>query len=456
MAETRPDSGAAAPETTPARESFGQSLRRRLFSNRFPLGVAVALFAGLFAAGILSFPVALACMAAMTAVSGFAPVRSARERRSDLRFRAFDGRDQARSRAVMDSLPDPLIALDGRGMVRAVNKACLRFFGDTVQPGSSVLLRFRSPELLSMINEALAGGTPKPVEVLERYPIERWYEAVVVRLPDEAAGDAPYLLHFRDLSEARRIDRMRTDFIANASHELRTPLASLSGFIETLSGPARDDAAARDRFLSIMHEQTDRMSRLIDDLLSLSRLETAFGRTDFAPVDVAEVLRHVCGALAPTAAEMEVVVNQDFAAIDRADCRVWGSRDELIQVFTNLMENAIRYGAIGGRIDVSGERALVSGVDSIRVTVRDYGPGIAEEHIPRLTERFYRVDVESSRAKKGTGLGLAIVKHILTRHTGRLSVTSRVGEGASFIVTIPAWIEKLTEDEGKRENETNS
>lgn len=455
MSEAKPDSGHSASGIRPPRESFGQSMRRRLFSNRFPLGVAIALFAGLASAGVLSFPLALACMAVMTAVGAFGPVRSARERRIDLRARATDSRDLARSRAVMDSLPDPLIVLDTRGMVRAVNKACRRFFGDTIQPGSSVLLRFRSPELLSMINKALAGEAAEPIEVLERYPIERWYEAVVVRLPEEAAGDAPYLLHFRDLSEARRIDRMRTDFIANASHELRTPLASLSGFIETLSGPARDDAAARDRFLPIMHEQTDRMSRLIDDLLSLSRLETAFGRTDFEPVDVADVLRHVCGALAPTAAETKVVINQDFAAIDRRDCRVWGSPDELIQVFTNLMENAIRYGAIGGRIDVVGERVPVSGVDSIRVTVRDYGPGIAEEHIPRLTERFYRVDVESSRAKKGTGLGLAIVKHILTRHTGRLSVTSRVGEGASFIVTIPAWIEQSAEDEEKSSTESD-
>lgn len=454
MSEVPPDSDSAASEVRPAGENAVQGMRRRLFSNRFPLGVAAALFAGLATAGVLSFPLALACIAAMMAVGAFAPVRSARERRIELRARASDSRDLARSRAVMDSLPDPLIVLDTRGMVRAVNKACRRFFGDTIQPGSSVLLRFRSPELRSMVNDALAGGTPAPVEVLERYPIERWYEAVVVRLPDEAAGDAPYLLHFRDLSEARRIDRMRTDFIANASHELRTPLASLSGFIETLSGPARDDAAARDKFLAIMHEQTDRMSRLIDDLLSLSRLETAFGRTDFEPVDVAEVLRHVCGALAPTAAETEVVINQDFAAIDRPDCRVWGSPDELIQVFTNLMENAIRYGAIGGRIDVTGERLSVSDVDSVRVTVRDYGPGIAEEHIPRLTERFYRVDVESSRAKKGTGLGLAIVKHILTRHTGRLSVTSRVGEGASFIVTIPVWIEKPADDEAENGSET--
>jgi two-component system phosphate regulon sensor histidine kinase PhoR len=443
--------GGAGP---PARERFLQAVSRRLFSNRFPLAAAVFLFAGLYLAGSLSLAIALACVAAMVAVSVFAPVRSARERRIAMQAYVSGSRDLARSEAIMDSLPDPLIMLDQHATIRAFNAACRRFFGDTIQPGSSALLRFRSPELVALINEALAGGSPRPVEVLERYPIERWFEAAILRLPADVAGDAPFLLHFRDLSETRRIDRMRSDFIANASHELRTPLASLSGFIETLAGPAREDAAARDRFLAIMQEQSDRMSRLIDDLLSLSRLETAFGRSDFEPVDIAEVLNHVCGALEPAAAEAEVVINREFSAVDRPDCRVWGSRDELIQVFTNLMENAIRYGAIGGRVDVRGERAPVSGVDSIRITIRDYGPGIAEKHIPRLTERFYRVDVESSRAKKGTGLGLAIVKHILTRHSGRLSVDSRVGEGASFVVTIPAWLEESGAQ--KQENKQRS
>ncbi|WP_193177300.1 ATP-binding protein [Oricola nitratireducens] len=451
MTETHPRrDDAAGPAASPVEETFARGLRRRLFSNRFPLAAALLLFGVFFVAGYLPGPVAVASMAAMAAISAFAPVRSALERRSAEAARASTPRGVVRAETVMDNLPNPLMLLDARGTIQTVNKACRRFFGDSIEPGSSVLLRFRSPELLSMVNEALAGGTPGPAEVLERYPIERWFEATIVRLPADAS-DAPFLLHFRDLSEVRRIDRMRSDFIANASHELRTPLASLNGFIETLSGPARDDAAARDRFLAIMKEQADRMSRLIDDLLSLSRLETAFGRTDFEPVDVADVLRAVSTALAPTAAEASVTISEDVEAIDTPDCRVWGSRDELIQVFTNLMENAIRYGAIGGRIDIVAERTPVSGVDSVRVTVRDYGPGIAEEHIPRLTERFYRVDVESSRSKKGTGLGLAIVKHILTRHTGRLSVTSQVGEGASFVVTIPVWAEKAS-----AENEENT
>ena len=438
MVEDSPAAGGPQDE----REGFLHALRRRLFSNRFPLGGSLLLFTALAASGLLHWSVAFTCMAAMWAISMFAPVRSSKERRAELSHRSTVEMDVARTRVVIDSLPNPVMLLDRRGTIWQVNRACGRYFGDTLEQGASVLLRFRSPELLSMINEALAGGAPRPVEVVERYPIERWFEATVVGLPAEAMGEASFLLHFRDLSEIRRIDRMRSDFIANASHELRTPLASLSGFIETLSGPARNDAAARDRFFPIMKEQADRMSRLIDDLLSLSRLETALANTEFEPVDIVEVLRHVRASLTPTAGEAGVELIEDFSGVDAEDCRVWGSRDELIQVFSNLIENAIRYAATGKQIDILGERLPVSGVDSIRVTIRDYGPGIEEDHIPRLTERFYRVDVESSRAKKGTGLGLAIVKHILTRHVGRLSITSAVGKGASFIVTIPAWSEK--------------
>ncbi|WP_370319549.1 ATP-binding protein [Oricola sp.] len=438
MVEDPPADGGPQDE----REGFLHALKRRLFSNRFPLGGSLLLFTALAASGLLHWSVAFTCMAAMWAISMFAPVRSSKERRAELSHRSTVEMDVARTRVVIDSLPNPVMLLDRRGTIWQVNRACGRYFGDTLEQGASALLRFRSPELLSMINEALAGGAPRPVEVVERYPIERWFEATVVGLPAEAMGEASFLLHFRDLSEIRRIDRMRSDFIANASHELRTPLASLSGFIETLSGPARNDAAARDRFFPIMKEQTDRMSRLIDDLLSLSRLETALANTEFEPVDIVEVLRHVRASLTPTAGEAGVELIEDFSGVDAEDCRVWGSRDELIQVFSNLIENAIRYAATGKQIDILGERLPVSGVDSIRVTIRDYGPGIEEDHIPRLTERFYRVDVESSRAKKGTGLGLAIVKHILTRHVGRLSITSAVGKGASFIVTIPAWSEK--------------
>lgn len=442
------------PVLPPVPESFAHALRRRLFSNRSPLIASLILFAGFALAGGLSWTLAIVAMAVMAVVAMFAPVRSRKERKAVLSQQVTGVGDMARAEAVLDSLPNPVVLLDRSGSMRVINKASERYFGDTLERGSSVLLRFRSPELIKMVNDAMAGGSPGPVEIAERYPIERWFETTINRLPPEIAGETPFLLHFRDLSEVRRIGRMRSDFIANASHELRTPLASLSGFIETLSGPARNDPVAHARFLPIMKEQADRMSRLIDDLLSLSRLETALSSTDFAPVDIAEVLRHVRVALTPTAEEADVTLSEDIVSVDCADCRVWGSRDELIQVFTNLIENAIGYAATGKRIDILADRAIDSGVDSLRVTIRDYGPGIEVDHIPRLTERFYRVDVESSRAKKGTGLGLAIVKHILTRHVGRLSITSQVGKGASFIVTIPVWSEKAREFAAESDEKT--
>jgi two-component system, OmpR family, phosphate regulon sensor histidine kinase PhoR len=227
---------------------------------------------------------------------------------------------------------------------------------------------------------------------------------------------------------------MRADFVANASHELRTPLASLLGFVETLQGPARNDAAARDQFLSVMRAQAKRMARLIDDLLSLSRIErNAHIRPD-ATVDLGSVVGHVTEALAPLARErgVELALERPPGPFDVA-----GDRDELIRVFENLVENAIKYGSSGGRVEVIlAASPKGSGRSDVAVTVRDHGPGIAAEHLPRLTERFYRVDVTQSRDKGGTGLGLAIVKHILARHRGRLTIESTPGEGASFTVRI--------------------
>jgi two-component system phosphate regulon sensor histidine kinase PhoR len=236
----------------------------------------------------------------------------------------------------------------------------------------------------------------------------------------------------RDLTDAIRAERMRTDFVANASHELRTPLASLLGFIETLQGPARDDAPARAQFLGIMREQAQRMSRLIDDLLSLSRIEQTQHLRPQGSVDLVAVVRHVVDTLAPLARDTGAQVFIDAPAGANAA----GDRDELIRLAENLVENAIKYG--GGdhaapRVDVSISREGGFWV----IAVRDNGPGIAPEHIPRLTERFFRTDAGASRAKGGTGLGLAIVKHILARHRGRLAIDSKLGEGARFRAFLP-------------------
>jgi two-component system, OmpR family, phosphate regulon sensor histidine kinase PhoR len=215
---------------------------------------------------------------------------------------------------------------------------------------------------------------------------------------------------------------------------LRTPLAALSGFIETLQGSARDDTKARERFLPIMQEQAKRMARLIDDLLSLSRIELNAHRRPDTPVDLVPIVRQVVDGLETLARDRGVTVHIDAV---RA-LTVPGDHDELVRVFENLVENALKYGAAGQRVGIALTQAVsAEGAPEAQVGVRDYGPGIAPEHLPRLTERFYRVDVRESRVQGGTGLGLALVKHILNRHRGRLSIESKLGAGATFTVHLP-------------------
>ena len=323
-------------------------------------------------------------------------------------------------------LPDPCFVLDRRGIVRYANSNAPAYF--SIRPGDPLTFRLRVPELIAAFERVAKGGPPERVEFSERVPAERWFAAWFASLSDSADF---IVLILQDLSEQKRIDRIRVDFVANASHELRTPLASLAGFIETLQGPARDDPAARTRFLAIMHDQATRMSRLIDDLLSLSRIELKAHVRPSGTVDLVAVLHHVRDALEPRARELGVVIEERLPA---DPVNVTGERDELIQVFENLIENAIKYGQSGKRVVVSlAEPAPRQGPS---VSVRDFGPGIAEEYLPRLTERFYRIDVEASRQHRGTGLGLAIVKHILTRHGARLNIESRLGDGATFTVVF--------------------
>jgi len=328
--------------------------------------------------------------------------------------------------ALASRLPDPVIFFDADGAILSANRAARTAFG-VLSSGSLLYLRFRTREMHALIERVVATGQTSAIEYYERVPMERWYQTTAIALDTGTSERGLFLLVFRDQSEVRRTDRMRQDFVANASHELRTPLASLSGFIETLRGPARNDEAARERFLEIMQAQADRMARLIDDLLSLSRIEMKAHIAPTGTVDLVALLDHVSDALQPLAREMGVSIERNMPA---GPVNVTGERDELMQVFENLVENACKYGQEGKRVLVELDRTE----DGPRVTVRDLGPGIPEEHIPRLTERFYRVDVETSRSQKGTGLGLAIVKHILTRHRARLVIRSRVGQGASFAV----------------------
>ena len=342
---------------------------------------------------------------------------------------------------ILAGLADPVIALDPDGRVLAFNEPA-RALAPTLRQGEPVSLALRMPELSEAVTRAFAEAAPQRFQYSERVPLDRWFEAVAAPLGlgaanrIAAAGKADMvLLSFRDLTPLRRVEEMRADFVANAGHELRTPLAALSGFIETLQGSARDDAKAREKFLTIMQEQAWRMARLIDDLLSLSRIELNAHRRPDGAVDLVPLVRHVVDGLQTLARGRGVAVNVEATAL----LWVLGDRDELVRVLENLVENALKYGAAGKKVDVTAALAPASadGQAEAQVTVRDYGPGIAPEHLPRLTERFYRVNVRESRDQGGTGLGLALVKHILARHRGRLTIESTPGAGAAFMMHVP-------------------
>jgi len=333
--------------------------------------------------------------------------------------------------ALLEALNDPAAMIDAGTRVIAAN-AAWRALLPAARLGQPLALALRAPDVLDAVARAQQGGAAETVAWSERRPYIHDHEVHVAPLDPRADGRA-VLLTLRDLTEIRRTERMRVDFIANASHELRTPLTTLLGFVETLQGAARDDAAARERFLAIMGEQARRMKRLIDDLLSLSRIEQNERLVPQAAVDLAGIARQVADGLAGLAAE-----NRIRLVLDAPDALVvTGDRDELLRAVENLVENAIKYSAD----DNGAERPVEIGLETRdghgRLSVRDHGPGIAREHLPRLTERFYRVDAGQSRAKGGTGLGLALVKHIVARHRGRLHADSTPGKGSTFALSLP-------------------
>jgi two-component system phosphate regulon sensor histidine kinase PhoR len=341
-------------------------------------------------------------------------------------------------RSLVAGLPDPVVALDREGRVLALNERA-RALAPALRQGEPVSFALRVPEVIEAIGRATKEAEEQRVVYFERVPLDRWYETVImpVKRDPNTRGRDLVLMTFHDLTPLRRVEEMRADFVANASHELRTPLASLLGFIETLQGSARQDPKARDRFLSIMQEQGRRMARLIDDLLSLSRIELNAHRRPDTPVDLVPIIRQVSDGLETLARDRGVSVNITGAGA----LSVLGDHDELLRVFENLIENALKYGAAGRRVDIKiAMGSSAEGDQEAQVSVRDYGPGIAPEHLPRLTERFYRVDVAESRAQGGTGLGLALVKHILNRHRGRLTIDSTPGVGATFTVHLPTVV----------------
>ncbi|MGA0539011.1 ATP-binding protein [Neotabrizicola sp. VNH66] len=330
---------------------------------------------------------------------------------------------------VLDGIPLPAFIVDADERIAAKNAAARGVLSE--QPiGRKLALALRAPDLLSAVAEVLAEGGRREVPL--RLTDDGQYRVAVSAL--EAAGGRRVLCVLRDITSEAQSEAIRRDFVANVSHELRTPLTAMMGFIETLRGPARDDAAARGRFLEIMDREAGRMNRLVRDLLHLSRVESEERVRPRDPVDLSGVLRGAAATVRPAAEDKESRI-----VISGADGAIFvpGDADQLMQVFLNLVENAVKYGARGQEVRVSVSRENTSRGPSIRVDVADTGEGIDPIHLPRLTERFYRVDTHRSRAEGGTGLGLAIVKHIVNRHRGWLRIDSKRGEGSVFSVILP-------------------
>lgn len=329
--------------------------------------------------------------------------------------------------ALIGALPDPVMLLDDHGVVQTANAKARDLLNMDPQ-GLHVSSAIRAPAILEAVQAVLAHGGTRRVDYEQHVPLPRHFEAYVAAMPVFEQDSA--LILFKDLTREQQIERTRADFVAHASHELRTPLASLLGFIETLQGAAKKDEVSRERFLALMQTQAERMKRLIDDLLSLSRIEMDAHQRPTGTTDLRQIALHVRDTLSGLAKDAGVEIRID----GKEPLTVQGDWDELVQVVQNLVENAIKYAATGKLIEITGRRLG----EDCELVVRDFGPGIAEEHLPRLTERFYRINVQESRQRGGTGLGLAIVKHILNRHRAKLRIQSELGVGSSFTIRIPA------------------
>jgi two-component system phosphate regulon sensor histidine kinase PhoR len=345
----------------------------------------------------------------------------------------------AAAEAVIAAVPDPLILLDERRRIVRANAQAAAFIGVTPEP-RDLAGALRNPAVLAAADAVLRGERARVIDFSLTVPVERQLRARFARIDHPSPDGAVAVLSLHDITELKRAEQMRADFIANASHELRTPLATLIGFIETLRGPAREDAEARERFLAIMHGQASRMARLVEDLMSLSRIELNEHMMPGDRVALSPLLRQIAETLELRAAERDMRIRLAVPP-DLPD--VLGDRDELAQVFQNLIDNAIKYGRAGTEIMVRAAAGSPPARESdgsqnaaVSVAVRDQGEGIAREHLPRLTERFYRVDTARSREMGGTGLGLAIVKHILNHHRGFIEVESTPGVGSVFTAVL--------------------
>ncbi len=410
---------------------------RKLISERTGIIATLAVLAFLWALDQVSVLAALFIGALVTLILtqlGF-------KRRLDrLKFRTFDDERrevqekrgiQSLRTAALNSVPSPVILLDRQHRIVAANEAAQALFSATLT-GEDIFLFFRKPSIVKTIKRLLEHGRSDRDRATLRYTTtnDRTFEvtAAIIERDERAEASAPRLmLFFFEITSLLRTEQMRVDFVANASHELRTPLSSLMGSIETLQGPAKDDPEAQERFLEIMQRESERMVRLIDDLLSLSRIELLRHESPDSVIDAARLLKSSLNALMNVGKERGITFK---LSVPDGLPKIVADDDQMTQVFLNLLFNAAKYADADTHVHLSAH--LSENKRHVVFSIRDEGPGIAPEHLGRLTERFYRVDTARSRKMGGTGLGLAIVKHILLRHESQLDIKSTVGEGTEF------------------------
>ncbi|MEM1344708.1 MAG: ATP-binding protein [Pseudomonadota bacterium] len=407
----------------------------------FAPGLGAALFATA-AYWLWGAPLAVVAAAAVGAIAAEfvvapSPRQTAHKRQAPA-VSASAGLPMGTEQRLLEKLPMGVLLIDAEMCLQFSNGAATEILGRR-PPDGSHCSALRVPRLLEAIDASLQGGLSSTLDISVLRGTEVYLSAHVrplasTAVPSESPRQPAVMVVIEDVTAARRAEALHRDFIANASHELKTPLTAIVNAVETLQGHARDDPAAAERFLALMAAQAERMRRLVADLLSLNRIELNERIVPREPHRLVDILGEVSDAMRPIArtAGMHLTITLPPESVV-----VPGSFEDLSAAFTNLIENALRYGRQGGRVEIVCLSDVKERPNAIGVAVRDDGPGIAREDLPRLTERFYRVSVSRSRAQGGTGLGLAIVKHVVSRHRGKLEIDSVLGQGSCFTIWLP-------------------
>ncbi|GDY19107.1 hypothetical protein LBMAG56_04520 [Verrucomicrobiota bacterium] len=351
-------------------------------------------------------------------------------------------REQAQQAALFDSMVEGVLVLDSKLKVRLVNQPLERLLGVARDiRGCAIMEAFRLHELEELVSRTVREGQVGDFELELLGQPRCFLEVNSARILDRQGDSLGMILVFHDVTRLKQLENTRREFVANVSHELRTPLTLIKGFAETLLGGAKNDPAVATRFLQMIEKHADRLGFLIDDLLTLARLESGQLHLDPKPLELHAAVQRACDDLGGRAAERNVGLLNEVPA----GLLVHADAERLQQVLGNLLDNAIKYGHAGKRVLVSATSDANHGVEC---SVRDFGPGIPPAAIDRVFERFYRVDRARSREQGGTGLGLAIVKHLVQSHGGRAWVTSEAGQGADFRFSLPAAEMRNREDGG--------